>query len=165
MRKHIIRTIPIICLLILALLSTIQNLKPTYTNPDLTTPANTPHNVETKPVSKNTETTIPLSTPAINNAPATESTEPSETNVETTVQKTIVETTACRRNTKREPIYRCKYHWVLDNQCRCHHKGTYCTRFHRDTVDRYPITMNEMPERRLGGEMPTQICGHNRKNK
>lgn len=37
--------------------------------------------------------------------------------------------------------------------------------FSQDTVDRYPITMNEMPERRLGGEMPTQICGHNRKNK
>ena len=33
--------------------------------------------------------------------------------------------------------------------------------FSQDTVDRYPITMNEMPERRLGGEMPTQICGHN----
>ena len=33
--------------------------------------------------------------------------------------------------------------------------------FSQDTVDRYPITMNEMPERRLGGEMLTQICGHN----
>lgn len=73
MQKHIIRTIPIICLLILALLSTIQNIKQAYTDFDLTTPANTPHNIETKPVSKNTETTIPLSTPAINTAPATES--------------------------------------------------------------------------------------------
>ena len=30
--------------------------------------------------------------------------------------------------------------------------------FSQDTVDRYPITMNEMPERRLGGEMLTQIA-------
>lgn len=76
MQKHIIRTIPIICLLILALLSTIQNIKPAYTDLDLTTPANTPHNIETKPVSKNTETiiletSIPPSEPAINNTPAT----------------------------------------------------------------------------------------------
>ena len=176
MRKHIIRTIPIICLLILALLSTIQNLKPTYTN-DLTTPANTSHNIETKPISKNTETTIPSSTPAINNTPATEST--SETNVETTVQKTIMETTAWEADISEgeadiseeiiasdeipnENIYNgANIIGYLTINAIDIIKEPIVLGFSQDTVDRYPITMNEMPERRLGGEMPTQICGHN----
>ena len=179
MRKHIIRTIPIICLLILALLSTIQNLKPTYTNPDLTTPANTSHNIETKPVLKNTETTIPLSTPAINNAPATESTETSETNVETTVQKTIVETTAWEADISEgeadiseeiiasdeipnENIYNgANIIGYLTINAIDIIKEPIVLGFSQDTVDRYPITMNEKPERKLGREMLTQICGHN----
>ena len=161
------------------------NPRATIHNPNLdsTTPANTPHNVETKPVSKNTETTIPLSTPAINNAPATESTEPSETNVETTVQKTIVETTAWEADISEgeadiseeiiasdeipnENIYNgANIIGYLTINAIDIIKEPIVLGFSQDTVDRYPITMNEMPERRLGGEMPTQICGHNRKNK
>lgn len=177
MQKHIIRTIPIICLLILALLSTIQNIKPAYTDLDLTTPANTPHNIETKPVSKNTETTIletsiPPSEPAINNTPATESTEPSKNNVETTIQETAVETTAGEEyiseeiiasdETPNENLYvGANIIGYLTISAIDIIKEPIVLGFSQDTVDRYPITMNEKPERKLGGEMLTQICGHN----
>lgn len=152
------------------------NPRATIHNPNLdsTTPANTPHNVATKPVSKNTETTILETSPAINNAPATESTEPSETNVETTVQKTIVETTAWEADISEgeaaiseeiiasdeipnENIYNgANIIGYLTINAIDIIKEPIVLGFSQDTVDRYPITINEM--RKLRGEMLTQIA-------
>ena len=107
--------------------------------------------------------------------------EPSETNVETTVQKTIVKTTAWEADISEgeadiseeiiasdeipnENIYNgANIIGYLTINAIDIIKEPIVLGFSQDTVDRYPITMNEM--RKLGGEMLTQICGHTRKNK